>query len=264
MANTKFDSIQNEHIVYYHKNIVDGVEVKQCKGNPHDFKSHVHAELSIGIILSGSTELVLSDRTLQFNAGDGVIVPPFVSHRCSPQDIRKWEYVMLYIHPDRYKDVGCFHEARKIEGGTVHRLTGYIARLLAGENPDALETTLLELLVALGETATQDAGNASAIAQVRRYIAEHLYEPVTLEQLERVSGLNKFTLIRNFKKAYVTTPASYHLQCRVAEAKQRLTAGSDVLTLCGELQFYDQAHFIREFRKMYGITPSVYQKQIQK
>lgn len=253
---------ENDRYVYFHKNIIDGVEIKQCKGNPRDFKAHVHAELSIGYIIAGATELYLSDRSIPLGSGEGVLIPPLFSHRCSPHDIHKWEYIMMYIHPDLYQDIVFFPQCRKLEGSAVHRLIGYATRLLAEQNPDVLETTALELLLEFGENTMPDATDTGAIKQVRDYIAGHVYDPITLEKLEQLSGLSKFTLIRNFKKAYVTTPASFHLQCRVAEAKQRLYAGSDVLTLCDELHFYDQAHFIREFRKMYGMTPSAYLKQL--
>ncbi len=82
----------------------------------------------------------------------------------------------------------------------------------------------------------------------------HLRDDLTLDKLQQISGLNKFTMIRNFKKSYLTTPAAYHLQNRVAEAKQLLSRGADVFDICEELRFYDQAHLIREFRKMYGVT----------
>ena len=78
-----------------------------------------------------------------------------------------------------------------------------------------------------------------------------------------MSGLNKYTIIRNFKKLYLTTPAAYHLQYRVAEAKRLLSKGADVLDICEELRFYDQAHMIREFKKMYGITPGTYIEQLK-
>jgi AraC-like DNA-binding protein len=74
--------------------------------------------------------------------------------------------------------------------------------------------------------------------------------------------LNKFAIIRNFKKIYVSTPAAYHLQYRVAEAKRLLKEGVDVFDICAELKFYDQAHLIREFKKMYGVTPGSYLGQL--
>ena len=61
----------------------------------------------------------------------------------------------------------------------------------------------------------------------------------------------------------MTTPASYHLQCRVARAKVLLSEGFNIFDICTELKFYDQAHLIHEFKKMYGITPGSYSEQIK-
>ena len=100
---------------------------------------------------------------------------------------------------------------------------------------------------------------SSAIERAYDYILKHVYDIITLDKLEEISGRNKFTLIRNFKKLYTTTPAAFHLQCRVSEAKQLLSNGNNVFEICGDLNFYDQAHLIKEFKKMYGdYTQSLY------
>lgn len=254
-----------EPTIRFQKSVLNGVEIKRCKGSPYDYKPHVHNELSLGYILSGSTELTLNNRTIHYTAGDGVVIPPLTSHRCAPDDIRDWEYVMLFIHPDRYAGAVLFRQAGKLSGPAVGRLKDFISQLLTATDPDAAETVLLELLLEFGNEAMPDAADTDTgkIRRIHDYIVEHLYETVTLDQMQRISGLNKFTLIRNFKKTYVTTPAAFHLQCRVAEAKQLLDRHGDVFAICGDLHFYDQAHFIREFRKMYGVTPAAYMEQLK-
>lgn len=251
--------------VYFQKCILSGVEIKRCKGSPYDYKPHVHNELSLGYILSGSTELTLHGRTIRYEAGDGVIIPPLMSHRCAPNDINDWEYVMLFIHPGFYAGAVDFQQPKKLQGPAARKLQAFISRLLSEAGPGEAEAVLLELLLEFGdETLPENSqAHADAIPRIHAYIREHLHEAVTLDQLEELSGLNKFTLIRNFKKAYVATPAAFHLQCRVAEAKRLLDLHGDVLDICDDLHFYDQAHFIREFRKMYGVTPAAYRAQMR-
>ncbi len=243
---------------------MEGVEIKRCRYGSASCKPHVHHELSIGCILRGSTELTLRDETLHFTAGDGVIIPPMATHRCAPHDVAQWEYCMLFVPPGYYADAVHFPAPRRLTGPQARTLRRYIDRLLAEPCPDTAETTLLEMLLAFGETApgTQDT-DAQAVRQAHAYIASHVYETITLERLEPLFGLNKFTLIRQFKQLYLTTPAAFHLQCRVAEAKRLLGLNRDVFAVCEALHFYDQAHLIRELKKMYGITPAAYQEQIR-
>ncbi len=261
-ATTCLHSLPKDNDVQFNRSILSGVEIKRCKGNPADYKSHVHYELSLGYILAGSSDLTLRDTTLRISAGNGVIIPPLTSHRCMPRDVANWEYVMLFIDPALYADKLQFINPQRLTGDTARKLSTFISQLVSESNPTMLESILSELLLEYGEALSPDTADMGTIDRVRDYLAAHVEESISLSQLETLSGLNKFTLIRLFKKAYVTTPANFHLQCRVAEAKTRLHRDCDVLALCHDLQFYDQAHFIHEFKRMYGITPAAYLAQL--
>jgi len=129
-----------------------------------------------------------------------------------------------------------------------------------------LENILIELLLEFVEKDSSETAVADSdeiVKSIHDYILIHVKEDITLDKLQQISGMNKFSLIRNFKKLYTTTPAAYHLQYRVAEAKKLLSKGEDVFDVCTDLRFYDQAHLIREFKKMYGITPGTYIEQLK-
>lgn len=220
----------------------------------------------MGYILDGFTDLSMNDKTIFYGAGDGVIIPPLMTHRCAPKDISHWAYVMLFVDPGYYSDVVSFSQAKKLTGNQVQKLIGFIEQLLIEKIPDTLETILIELLLEFGEKDNSETATTETIDTVKNihdYILNHVNDIVTLDQLQQESGLNKFTIIRNFKKLYLTTPAAYHLQYRVAEAKSLLSKGADVFDICEQLKFYDQAHFIREFKKMYGVTPGIYIDQFK-
>lgn len=257
--------IEQDGHMEFSKSILEGVEIKRCNNIPHAYKSHVHSELSLGYIVEGSTDLSLNNNTILYESGDGVIIPPLMTHQCAPKDIDHWAYVLLYVDPGYYNDVVAFHQAKKLTGNQARKLISFIGQLLAEKSSDTLENILVELLLEFGEKDISE-GTAEAndtVKEIHDYILDHVNDDITLEKLEQISGLNKFSIIRNFKKLYVTTPAAYHLQYRVAEAKRLLSKGADVFDICEELRFYDQAHFIREFKKMYGITPATYVEQLR-
>ncbi|WP_207857043.1 helix-turn-helix transcriptional regulator [Lucifera butyrica] len=251
----------------FSRSIIEGVEIKRCRNNPHAYKPHVHKELSLGYIVEGSTGLTMNDRTIHYESGDGVIIPPLMTHRCAPNDINHWVYVMLFIDPGYYSDVVSFSQAKKLTGNQARQLIGFIEQLLIEKIPDTLENILIELLLEFGEKGTIEtaaANTSDSVQTIHDYIVNHAKDDITLDKLQQISGLNKFSIIRNFKKLYITTPAAYHLQYRVAEAKRLLSKGADVFDICEELRFYDQAHLIREFKKMYGITPGTYIEQLKR
>lgn len=248
----------------FSKSVIEGVEIKRCRNVPHAYKPHIHNELSLGYIIEGSTDLSLNENTIFYRAGDGVIIPPLMTHRCAPNDINHWSYDMLFVDPNYYNDDVCFNQARKLTGNQAKKLKGFIDQLLAEDIPYNLENILIELLLEFGENETPDTLDTNDIIKsIHDYILNHVSDVITLDKLEQMSGLNKFSIIKHFKKYYLTTPAAYHLQYRLAEAKRLLSIGVDVLDICEELRFYDQAHFIREFKKMYGLTPGTYLEQLK-
>ena len=257
--------IEQDRNMEFNKSIIEGVEIKLCRNDHHAYKPHVHNELSLGYIIEGSTDFTLNDRTIQFGSGDGIMIPSLMTHRCAPKDINHWAYIMLFVDPIYYSEVVTFHQAKKLTGNQTQKLIDFIEQLLIEKAPDTLENILIELLLEFGDkdgTETENMGDV--VKTIHHYILNHVSDDITLDKLEEISGLNKFSIIRNFKKLYMTTPAAYHLQYRVAEAKSLLSKGANVFDICEDLRFYDQAHFIREFKKMYGITPGTYLEQLKR
>jgi AraC-like DNA-binding protein len=259
-------SIEKDRHMEFSRSIIEGVEIKLCRNDPHAYKPHVHNELSLGYIVEGSTDLTVSDRTIHYESGDGVIIPPLMTHRCVPNDINHWAYVMLFVDPVYYGDLVSFNQAKKLTGNQLQKLIRFIEQLLTEKILDTSENILIELLLEFGEKDSSEittTDTSDIVKTIHDYILDHVNDVITLDKLQQITGLNKFSIIRNFKKLYVTTPAAYHLQYRVAEAKRLLIKGADVFEICEDLKFYDQAHFIREFKKMYGITPVTYLEQLK-
>ncbi|OMC71437.1 hypothetical protein BK126_04930 [Paenibacillus sp. FSL H7-0326] len=94
------------------------------------------------------------------------------------------------------------------------------------------------------------------------YIYKHLFKEITFKQLAVVSGLNPHYLSKLFKKDTGFTLANYIQKERIEEAKQLLDHSNDPISSIGErLTFYDQAHFVKVFKKYAGVTPKQYRNR---
>ena len=253
----------------FSKCIVDGVEVKRCRKTIHSYKMHMHNELTIGYIEEGSTTVVLGEKEYKFRAGDAMIIPPLMSHMCSPDDIEKWQTVILYVSPYYYESAAEFTEAYQLSKENVENLLELLGAIEDVADEAYVENLLIGLLVDCAEDYRKNdeqghADESRLEAEVAEYIKDNYLKDITLSGLEDRFGINKFTIIRNFKSKYNTTPMSYQLQLKLAEAKNMLFRGLEVLDVCDELRFYDQAHFIREFKKTNGITPAAYKNELIK
>lgn len=101
-----------------------------------------------------------------------------------------------------------------------------------------------------------------AVARVIEVVQLALERPTVarVEDLAHLSQLAARTLQRLFRR-YVGVGPKWVIRCfRLHEAAERLAAGRvvDGASLAAELGYFDQAHFIRDFKALIGSAPSEY------
>jgi AraC family transcriptional regulator len=91
---------------------------------------------------------------------------------------------------------------------------------------------------------------------VRDYVAVHLGENISLDDLAGSVALSRFHFARMFRQSVGISPHEFVLQQRLARARALLSRTNapllDVAASCG---FADQSHMNRVFRKRTGLTP---------
>jgi AraC-like DNA-binding protein len=70
-----------------------------------------------------------------------------------------------------------------------------------------------------------------------------------------VSGLSRWQLARQFRKALGVSPHRYHVLRRLDRARDLLGHGHSLAEVAQGSGFADQAHFSRQFRSAYGLSP---------
>lgn len=96
------------------------------------------------------------------------------------------------------------------------------------------------------------------------YMAGHLHEDVTLEQLSRLAGFSPFHFQRAFKRQTGTTPQGYLLQLRVQHAKNLLFATARPLAEIAQAVGYGTAQaFSRAFARIESMTPAEFRRRMR-
>lgn len=94
------------------------------------------------------------------------------------------------------------------------------------------------------------------INMCRNYIFNHLYEDITLSHLADLTSLNPSYLSVLFKKEAGISLRQFINQTKIDEAKNLLNYSSLSLSeISSLLNFHDQSHFIKVFKKFVGVTP---------
>lgn len=141
---------------------------------------------------------------------------------------------------------------------------GAILRIDKLDNPD--EILLLEMNT-IYEFASEVAKSKAAAAyskHVRKtidFIVANLHSAITLEALAESTPYSAAYLAKLFKKEVGQTVSDYILTRRIEEAQHMIRDGKTSREITYLLHFCSQSYFIRQFKKITGMTPGQYRDQ---
>jgi len=138
-----------------------------------------------------------------------------------------------------------------------HRL---LDAAIAGVDRLALEVALAEAVGALATISSAPNGSRP-VRRAMEYIRSRLVDSVTLDDLARHAGLDKFHLCRAFRAQIGMPPHTYLTHLRIARAKELLRGGVRASDLAPLVGLYDQAQLTRHFRRLVGTTPARYGRE---
>lgn len=92
------------------------------------------------------------------------------------------------------------------------------------------------------------------------YVRQNLSLPLSLDILADHTGVSKFHLSREFKRATGMTIITYINLCRCTEARQMIVDGIPVSNAALACGFENMSYFTRTFKQLFGCVPSAYQK----
>lgn len=98
----------------------------------------------------------------------------------------------------------------------------------------------------------------AALARARQAIADDPARALAAAQLERIAGLDRWTLARRFRDAYGTSPTRFRTLRQLDHARAAIRAGLPLAEAAGAAGFADQSHLTRQFKRAYGMTPGVW------
>ena len=92
---------------------------------------------------------------------------------------------------------------------------------------------------------------------------EDLHRDLSLNKMAECVNLSPTRFCYLFKSVTGTPPAKFLKSLRMREAANLLASSflsvKEILTRAG---FTDGSHFVKDFKKMYGMTPSEYRKRV--
>jgi PAS domain S-box-containing protein len=93
------------------------------------------------------------------------------------------------------------------------------------------------------------------------FVRENYSDPIKVDDLAKIMHLSSSQFERSFKKVFNISPTKHILNVRVRAACRLLSTTNDTIaSIALECGFYDHSHFIRNFRKVMGVSPREYRE----
>ncbi len=250
------------------------IEAYHFKGIMQKFPNHFHEHYVIGFVESGRRFLVCDNKEYKIQAGDLVLFNPLESHTCEQIDGKTLDWRCLNINTEVMNRAAAEiseTNTQPIFTTTVARQSDAVSSLkylhtsIMERSKDfdkeevfyfLIEQLITDYTKPVTETLLRQRRELTAVCD---YLEKHYAETITLPDLTRISGLNKYTLIRNFTLQKGITPYQYLSTIRINNAKKLLESGMLPIDAAFQSGFTDQSHFTRFFKNFIGLTPGRYQ-----
>jgi AraC-like DNA-binding protein len=241
------------------------VEIVRADPRLRAFPTRTSNTLGICLKYGGSHKVRADGRSLTYPADALCIRPPGCVWSSEPAaaGFLSLDIATSWLPDDGVTGTMTFGAARRLPDlrRIVHRLQ-QPSSVLEAELVVADLVTAMKDAGGLELAALQDDGaGAAGTRRARDFLETHADHNPTLEEVARHAGMNKFVLVRWFRRLFGTTPHAYLMAVRVDRARSLLATGMSLADSSLLTGFADQAHLSRWFKRLLGITPTEYARQ---
>ena len=245
----------------------------------HAYDDHRHDTYALGLTLSGVQSFDYRGARRDSAAGQVMVLHPDEAHNGRSGVEDGFRYRMIYVAPHRI--------AAALEGRARYlpflreavtedpRLVAALNLALRDIDQPMEDLAQAEIVAALAEALLANDPRAAisrfgrplrlarAEAEKARQYLDAARHNVTAVELEAASGLDRFTLTRQFRQLFGTSPYNYLVMRRLDRARALLADGADLADIAAATGFADQSHFTRQFKRAYGRSPASWARMMQ-
>lgn len=232
----------------------------------HAFDPHRHATYAIGRTLAGVQSFSYRGARTNSLPGETMILHPDEVHDGRAGAADGFRYRMLYLPPTLVQDILGgrplpFHRESVSRDPRLARATEAVFAALDAQ-PDVLarDDALYGLAATLAEVCqawpSRGRVDFAAALRAREYLEDHLDQAVTLDDLARCAGRDRWSLTRDFRAYFGTSPHRYLTLRRLDQVRLQVRLGRGLAEAAVAAGFYDQSHMTKHFRQAFGMAPA--------
>ena len=243
-----------------------GVERIEAYFGGKAYGRHRHDTYAIGITQRGVQSFHYRGGLVRSLPGHTMVLHPDEPHDGQAGTEEGFGYRMAYVAPALLQQALGGRALPFIAGGvsTHPALQRAALALLQEDYPLRDELAWYEALSDMASALQDAAGLRSprhtpdfhAACRARECIHEALPHSVSMAQLESACGRDRWSLSRDFKWFFGTSPYRYLSLRRLDSARQQMLLGQSLADCADAAGFADQSHMTRQFVRTFGLPPA--------
>jgi AraC-like DNA-binding protein len=250
-----------------------GIERIEAFFTGHAYDPHRHDTYALGVTMSGVQSFDYRGSRADSRQGNVIVLHPDEVHDGRAGADEGFRYRMIYIEPrliaealgGRTNALPFLRSAVSSDRRLLTAIRQALADLSRPYEPlerDRIVTGIADALLALDVSLAARGSSAIAADEVdraRAFLDAHFTRTVASEELEAVTGLDRYSLARHFRARLGTSPYRYLTMRRLDRAKAGILAGHSLAEAAFMAGFADQSHMTRQFKQAFGLTPGRWQ-----
>lgn len=244
-----------------------GIERIEAQFRGNAFSLHRHDTYALGVTLAGVQTFRYRGEARFSLPGNVIVIHPDELHDGGAGTETGLRYRMLYLPPERVIEAAGGRRRLPFVRTPILRddelRQGLLEALgdLQGE-PSGLawDDLLVRFAESLWKHADADGAKMRSVAhgavkRCREFLHDNSDRSVTSDELEQVTGLDRYSLARHFRAMLGTSPHRYLVMRRLEKGRSLMAAGLSLSDAAVASGFADQSHFTRHFKSAFGLTP---------
>jgi AraC-like DNA-binding protein len=243
--------------------VAPGLERAEVHLSTCAFEPHRHDTYAIGITTSGVQTFRYRGERRVCLPGELHVLHPDETHDGAAGTEDGFGYRILYVAPELVRDA-LGGAPLPFVPDPVQKPAPAIASVLADLGEPISDLARAEIVAAVADVLRALAGRLTpraaidlrAVELAREYLVAHPCEQTPASTLEEITGTDRFTLARHFRRAFGTSPDRYRTLRRLELARAAIESGVPLVEAAARAGFADQSHMTRQFKRAYGLTPA--------
>lgn len=235
----------------------------------------IHRQLgyTLHYVIEGSGNLYLNGKEFHISEKQLFFLPPNEEQMYYPDEDNKWKYIWFYFSGNQAsqlgESMGFSTEAPNRTLKDSKRIEAMILDMLADAdrgkmNEYKAKAVFYAIVGAMAEHESGELIAKNCADEAARFLDTNFARSdFSVETLCSLLYVSHSALCKVFKDEYGVTPLKYLIQIRMQHASKLLAESNIPVRDIAELSGYkDEIHFMKTFKKYYGITSTEYRQKM--